>query len=277
MKNYMNSKFLYKIIYLFAAGLFLVVTSCSSEKKVAKSSLNSYTVNHIVREIEENHFDFDNLEAKLSIRLKGDNKLGLKGQIRIQNDSAIWMSLSLKVGIEVARVMITEDSIKYINRNSRIYLAESLDYFDDKLPFKPSLQMIQDILLGNDTQIKEGDKYRLSTEDDKYKLEITKKEKKQIKKIAEPHMLVKDVWIVPQTFKISKYNIREYDNDKRKVQLQYDNFVDINGKLMPSKIIFSMSSEYDMELEIDYSNINEADKLEFPFNISSKLDKIYLW
>ena len=256
-------------------SLVFFVSSCSTNKET--SSIKMMSANHIIREIEDNQFDFDNLEARIGVSVKGDNKLGLKGQMRMQNDSVIWISLSLKVGIEVGRIMITPDSIKYINRNTRTYFAESLDYFKNKLPIEPSIQFIQDLLIGNDTQIKRSDKYRVTIENGKYKLETTKKIKNS-KDNEELSLLTKDVWVMPETFKISEYEIKELGLNERKLQIKYDEYKNINGKLMPSKIIFEADEDQKFSVEINYSDIKTGEeKLDFPFNVSPKFEQIFLW
>lgn len=275
----MNKQLIYNIL-IFAILIISIIfnSSCSSNKKATKTSLSTYTVNNIIREVEKNQFDFENLQAKINIRFKDDkNALGLRGQVRIQKDSVVWISLSLKVGIEVGRMMITTDSIKFIDRNNRSYISESLNTFADILPIEPSVSFIQDLLIGNDTQIQKGGKYKISTEDDKYKLEVTKKEKKNIKNIEEPHILVKDMWIIPENFRISRYNIKEYDDDVRKIQLEYNDFKLFNNKYLPTKINITLSSGYDMSLEIEYNNIEIDEKISFPFNVSDKFERIFIW
>ena len=107
-------------LWLLALGFWLLVLgSCSTNKNV--SSIRNLSANHIIREVERNQFEFDNLETKFNVKVKGDNNIGLKGQMRMQNDSVIWISLSLKLGIEVARVMITDDSVKFMNRTNKTF------------------------------------------------------------------------------------------------------------------------------------------------------------
>ena len=219
-----------------------------------------------MREVEENSFEYDKLHTKLDIKYKDDkNTLGFKGQLRMQKDSVIWMSLSLKVGIEIGRIMITPDSIKFLNRNNRTYLAEGLSVFNDKLPIEPSIDFLQNLFVGNDTQIKNGDKYKVSTDDDEYKLEIIN------------FAVLKDVWVTSESFKISKYKIQENNNDKRNIQIEYSDFKDYNKKLLPSKIIFELSAGSNVSVEINYSNVTVDEEIDFPFNVTKKFERIHLW
>ena len=241
-------------------SLILVVTSCSTTKETSK--LKMLSANHIIREIEDNNFEFNNFEAKFDVKMKGDNKFGLKGQLRMQNDSVIWVSLSLKLGIEMARVMITEDSLKFINRSNKTYITENLDYVNDFLPIEASIKLMQDILVGNNNQIERNDKYKVAIENNSYKLMSN-----------ENSVLRNDILVTPKTFRISKYDIRLYDDNINILQLQYDNFQKINNKYLPTKIIIKLNSGEDVNIEIDYSEIKVGEKPSFPFNITKKYER----
>lgn len=247
-----------KIACIVITTLFLM-SSCSSEKEVMRSNLRTYNANHLVREINENSFDYESLQAKLDIKFKDErNSLGLKGQLRMQKDSLIWISLSMKLGIEVARVMVTDDSIKFINRSNRTYLSESLDNIKEMLPIDASMSYIQNILVGNDSQLKRSDRYKTSIDNDLYKLESSR-----------DGLLMKQLWIIPETFRISRYEINS-------ISLLYDKFDNIDGKILPKKIIFETNDSSNIKIEIDYSEIKTEEKLDFPFNISKKYNKINL-
>lgn len=247
-----------KIACIVITTLFLM-SSCSSEKEVMRSNLRTYNANHLVREINENSFDYESLQTKLDIKFKDErNSLGLKGQLRMQKDSLIWISLSMKLGIEVARVMVTDDSIKFINRSNRTYLSESLDNIKEMLPIDASMSYIQNILVGNDSQLKSSDRYKTSIDNDLYKLESSR-----------DGLLMKQLWIIPETFRISRYEINS-------ISLLYDKFDNIDGKILPKKIIFETNDSSNIKIEIDYSEIKTEEKLDFPFNISKKYNKINL-
>lgn len=241
-------------------ALILIITSCSTTKETSK--LKMLSANHIIREIEDNNFEFDSFEAKFDVKMKGDNKLGLKGQLRMQNDSLIWFSLSLKLGIEMARVMITEDSLKFINRSNKTYIAENLDYVNKILPIEASIKLLQDILVGNSNQIDRKDNYTVTIENNSYKLMSNKNS-----------VLRSDIWVTPKTFRISQYDIRLFDDNRNNIQLQYDNFQKIDGKSLPTEIRFKLNSGDDINLEIKYSEIKVGEKPSFPFNITKKYER----
>ena len=247
------------------------ITSCSTNKST--SSLRTLSANHIIREVEDNRFEFDNLDTKFNVRLEGNN-IGLKGQLKMKNDSVIWISLSLKLGIEVARVMITEDSVKLINRTNKTYFVESVDKFQERLPSEVTMQFLQDILVGNDILLSKNDKFKVTIDDNNYKLESDKN----------------TFWITPKTFKVKScqlsavsyqlsaisYQLSAVNGQRSTVSVSYDNFQYVNGNLLPTKIILNANEDFDIKLEIDYSEVKVGERLEFPFNISKKFNKIKL-
>ena len=258
-------------------AIIFILCSCSTNKTT--SSLRTLSANHIIREVEDNRFEFDNIDTKFNVRLEGNN-IGLKGQLKMKNDSVIWISLSLKLGIEVARVMITEDSVKLINRTNKTYFVESVDKFQERLPSEVTMQFLQDLLVGNDVLLSKNDKFKVTIDDNSYKLESDRN----------------TFWITPKTFKVKSCQLsaiscqlsavapepvegstRHFDKlSDRTIKIKYDNFQYVNGNLLPTKIILNANEDFDIKLEIDYSDVKVGERLEFPFNISKKFNKIKL-
>ncbi len=243
-------------LWLLVFGFWLLVLgSCSTNKTT--SNLRTLSANHILREVERNQFEFDNLTTKFNVKVKGDNSIGLKGQLRMQNDSVIWVSVSLKLGIEMVRVMITEDSVKFINRTDKTYLAENIDNFKPLLPSEATINFLQDVLVGNEIQFDDNEKFKVTIEDKNYKLSSEKN----------------TFWVTPKIFKLKRQQ-PTVNGQRPTVIINYDNFQEINGKLLPTKIILNTKDEFDLNIEIDYSEIKVGEELEFPFNISKKYSRI---
>lgn len=90
----------------------------------------------------------------LSIKAKADLNIANKSNdvtmnIRIKNGEAIWVSVTALAGLEVARALITPDSVKVLNRLDNVYIKKPFSYIyeftNDKITFKT----LQSILVGN--------------------------------------------------------------------------------------------------------------------------------
>jgi hypothetical protein len=90
----------------------------------------------------------------LSIKAKADLNIANKSNdvtmnIRIRNNEAIWVSVTAIAGLEVARALITPDSVKVLNRLDNVYIKKPFSYIyeftNDQITFKT----LQSVLVGN--------------------------------------------------------------------------------------------------------------------------------
>ncbi len=275
MKNSMNR---IRIILIFSVlTLLFIGTGCSSKKKMTKATLREFTASHLIKEVQENEFDFDSFQAKMNLKIEtADKSFSTKGQLRMQKDSIIWTSISAPLGVEVLRMMVTPDSVFMLNRNDKTYLIENISVFNDISPMITTIDFIQAVLVGNDINLRESDIYKISIKDGQYNLLISNELKKTIKQSDDEwKVMLKDIWIDPQLFKITKYYIKEYADSKRKIELEYSDFEEVNGKYIPTKISIDIHGDFLLKAEISYSNIVVGDNIEFIFNVPKKYDRIF--
>lgn len=275
MKNSMNR---IRIILIFSVlTLLFIGTGCSSKKKMTKATLREFTASHLIKEVQENEFDFDSFQAKMNLKIEtADKSFSTKGQLRMQKDSIIWTSISAPLGVEVLRMMVTPDSVFMLNRNDKTYLIENISVFNDISPMITTIDFIQAVLVGNDINLRESDNYKISIKDGQYNLLISNELKKTIKQSDDEwKVMLKDIWIDPQLFKITKYYIKEYADSKRKIELEYSDFEEVNGKYIPTKISIDIHGDFLLKAEISYSNIVIGDNIEFIFNVPKKYDRIF--
>ena len=273
----MNRKFHILLIFSLLALVPFFSISCSSKKKMTKTTLREFTANRLIKEVENNAFEFDNFQAKMNVKIETkDKNVNMKGQLRMKNDSIIWTSISLPMGLEVVRVKVSPDSVFFLNRNDKTYLCESINTFNDISPLVTSISFIQSVLVGNDINLRESDNYKVSIDNGQYNLLISKKLKKEIKNNDEEwKVILKDLWIDPQLFKITKYYIKEYNDNKRKIELQYSDFQLVNDKYIPTKITVDIHGDQTLKAIISYSNIIVGDDIDFIFNVPQKYERIY--
>lgn len=117
-------------------AFLLVAASCASRKNVV---------------VLEQPQTFEWLTANMDIHAEGKDLKSndLTGQLRIRKDSLVWLSVTATLGMEVARVKVSIDSVWVINRLDKTYLAEPLDQVSDQLGMPISLPWVQTLLLDN--------------------------------------------------------------------------------------------------------------------------------
>lgn len=266
------------ILLIFSLlAIMLFGSGCSSKKAMTKTSLREFTANRLIKEVEKNEFDFNNFQAKINVKIEtSDKSFNVKGQLRMKKDSIIWTSVALPLGVEIVRVKISPDSVFFLNRNDKTYLCEEIESFNDISPMLSSIRFIQSVLVGNDIEIRESDNYKVKIDDGQYNLLISKELKKTIINGDEEwKVIMKDLWIDPNLFKITKYYIKEYNDNKRKIEIQYADFEEVNNKFVPKEVTIYIHGDYYLKASISYSNISVADDMEFKFVVPKKYDRIY--
>jgi hypothetical protein len=69
--------------------------------------------------------------------------------LRAKKDSIIWISISPLLGIEVARVMITPDSVMMLDRIHNKYQVNTFETINKLLQLKVNFEIVQALLYGN--------------------------------------------------------------------------------------------------------------------------------
>ena len=117
-------------------ALLLAASSCASRKKT-------------VAPMPPQAFEW--MTANLDIQAEGNGMSfdNLSGQLRMRNDSIVWLSVTATMGVEVLRAKVSNDSVWVLNRMEKTYLAEPLDSLCAKLGMPLSLPLVQTLLLDN--------------------------------------------------------------------------------------------------------------------------------
>ncbi|MBR6757691.1 MAG: DUF4292 domain-containing protein [Bacteroidaceae bacterium] len=69
-------------------------------------------------------------------------------EMRMINNESISVSLRPIFGIEIARVVMTRDSVFLYDKINKRYIAEGITSFSDNIPFEPTISDLQNTLLG---------------------------------------------------------------------------------------------------------------------------------
>ncbi len=276
----MNSGFRGLTFMIIISVLLVGVSSCKSKKHVLKASLKEHGFSYLYARMLENQLDFDYLSARFSLEYEQDRNLtNLRGQLRIKDDSIIWLSFSPALGIEAARVLLTDDSVKFLNRINKTYFEGEYSLIDSILRTTIDFSLLQSMLVGNDLTQYDVNKFRSSVDNGLYRMTIRerRKIKKYIKKgEIDTRVLVQQIWLYPETFKIARIDIKEQgEDDKNKLQVYYKDYVMVNDQLFPSKIRIEITSNKSMYIDVEFNKVLTESPLKFPFKIPSKYENIF--
>jgi hypothetical protein len=106
----------------------------------------------VPQQMQENAFVFSGMTARYAATYTDTESrtTSFSGQIRMLQDSLIWVSVAPVLGIEVFRVMIRPDSVFILNRLEKTYTRESFDFIARMTGSPLDFSVLQALLLGND-------------------------------------------------------------------------------------------------------------------------------
>ncbi len=252
-----------------------IISSCSSSKKITGSKIKEMSANRLMREINANSFDFESLQAKVGIKVETeDNAFNLKGQLKMKKDSILWASITLPLGLEVARIKVTADSIFFINKSNKSYLAEQSESFNYLQNINADINTIQSVFTGNIFLINKKSDNNVFIKDNKYNLLSEENITFINNKYKKNFTINKNIIIDPTLFRITKYEIINNEDYNYGLTIDYSNFIEIKGKYLPSIIKINISTEEKMYITITYSNISTNNNTQYNFSIPKKYERI---
>lgn len=267
------------ISYTLCLLCFLIMYSCTSTRKTYKAPIKEYGSDYLFNQLSKNELKFDWFSAKFHINYKCNKKnTEFKGQIRIRKDSVIWISFSPALGIEMARLIITNDSVKFLNRINKIYFLGDYDFVNEFLKTNIDFDILQSFIIGNDFQFYEKIKFKASIDSWEYRLSTLgrNKLKKYVKKSEEnPKVFIQTIWLDPGNFKISRISIKEIKKENKKLNAYYTDLKVVKNQLFPYKIKFILLNEDNIKVDVHYSKISIDKPQNVPFNIPSRYTRVY--
>jgi hypothetical protein len=271
-----------KIIAVCLLCGIIAFSGCKSKRAIVKAPLKEYGADYLVERMTENQLQFNTVSMKANISAKmgkSKNALTLSGTIRIVKDSIIWMSVSPGLGIEAVRLLVTPDSIKFMDRINNKYVLASLDFFKENYQVDVDFNMLQSLLVGNDFNFYEYSKFKAGYDGSNYKLtaQERRKQKKYVRNNNDAkRILVQNTWLNPETFKIEAIQIKALEDMNRKLQGNYSNFITVDGQLVPSKELFELfmkeaeKDNFVASIDINFTKIELNKDLNTSFTIPAK-------
>jgi hypothetical protein len=257
---------------ILAVSIFASISSCTSSRKAIRTPIKEQGAEFLTDKLKEYELKFDQFSAKFSVTYQVDGKkTSASGNLRIQHDSIMWISISPALGIEAVRFMLTPDSIKFINRLSNTYFIHDFAYINQLLNKTLDYDMAQAFLLGNDFSLYDSTSFKASVDNQQYKL-ITENRRKLRRYVRrsedEISIPIQAIWLDPGNFKVTKVLLKEAERDSRKFQATYNEFEPVNNEMIPTNLEFKFETDNQkISIKIKYSRIQINQDQTYPFRI----------
>jgi len=250
---------------LLAFSCLLVIAGCKAKKQLVVTRTAPVNTPAPVNEKREHlnairsaqitFTDFSG-KARTKLALNGSNN-DVTLNIRIRRGQKIWVSVTAIAGIEVARALITPDSVLIMNKLQSVYLRKPFSYLYKYTGRQVNYQMLESLLTGNAIPELLNEQADLKPENGNTILTGDLQE-------------VMYKLVVGPDLKVSQTNL---SNAAAGQSLQVVNgaFTRADNYIVPSQIdITSVVKDQKIQVNLHYVKIEFNKPLDFPFSIPAR-------
>lgn len=255
-KNILNS--------LLAVLIISTLFSCKAKKELVKAPVTSpapdpgLSKREKLDAIGKSQAEFSTIAIKARAALNIDNNSNdVTMNIRIKKDEAIWVSVTAVAGLEVARALITPDSVKILNRLENVYIKKPFSYIYGFTNEQINFGTLQSILVGNTIKEFVNDSSELAMRSDQVTLSGT------LKSVAYTILLNGRNKVIHQTL--------EDDDADQSLMVNYGDFVLVSSQEFPQQVdIRSQAVNKSIRIDLRYARVDLNENVEIPFNVPKR-------
>ncbi|MCB0793112.1 MAG: DUF4292 domain-containing protein [Flavobacteriales bacterium] len=222
--------------------------------------------------------------AKADVQVdQASGSRSFKAVLRSVRDSAIWISITPALGIEVVRAVLTTDSLKLVDRIHNTYFMADTAQLRASAAVQADLQLLQQALLGLPIGLDPGQKYRLDRENGRYIL--TSKVDRALIKAMEDRAtgdrgtreglegVVSRYWIVPGDLHVERVLITDMGRDQQ-ADVRYQEHGTGEEPPLPHRISLTLSDrERHASGTLELSRIRTEGPLSLPFSVPKRFTR----
>jgi hypothetical protein len=234
---------------------------CKARKQVLVNSRSARASNPVIRElnaIRKSQADFTTFSGKARTRLDiNGNSNDVTLNIRIQKGQKIWVSVTAIAGIEVARALITPDSLLVINKLEGLYMKKPFSYIYAYTSKQVDYSSLEALMVGNAIP-------QLLNEDSKFQADSGRTILTgNLQELVYKMILGADM----------RVNHSELADQAAGQSLVVDNtiFIQAENRVLPSQINMSSTAKSKkVQVNLHYIKADFDLPLEYPFSIPSR-------
>lgn len=256
----------FKLLVFAFLLIILGFSSCKTTREIPTAiNLKPIGTEKLLKYVAENSLVYDNFSiSRINCQFSSNqSKTSFKINLKAIKDKKILASIT-KLNIPVGRVLLTPDSVIYVNYLDRNYFVDDYSYLSSYLNIDLDFNTIQAILSNNafsyrnDEKDKDFKTFSTSVESGLYVLQSEKERKvykmdekgktgkieRRLKRLDDNALILQKMSFNPTNFALVKLLIEDKTNN-RKMEMNFDEFVKVKDKDYPGAIDMSFNSESD--------------------------------
>lgn len=255
------SKLFILVILLLALGF----SSCKTSREITTANVKPIGTAKLLKKVSENSLDYESFSiSRINCQFNSNqSKTSFKISLKTIKDKKILASIS-KLNIPIGRVLLTPDSVIYVNYLERNYFVDDYSFLSNFLNIDLDFATVQAIIANNTFSYRNDEKdkdfktfstdiesgmYILQSEKERkvFKMEEkgkTGKIERRLKRLDDNALIMQKMRINPANFALTRLLIEDKTNDRR-MEMNFDDFIKVTNKDYPSSIDMSFNSEKD--------------------------------
>lgn len=288
----MTNKHHIPVTFISLLAMLFFIWSCKSKKHVqqtvvptqvedtiGKCRLTFKTAKALSKHIKENELIYNWIYAKADVQTMIDGEdHNLDIRVRGRKDSAIWISIQAVGLIDIAKLLITRDSVKMVVYVKKQYFKGDFNYINQLLNADLDFDLIQAALFGNSADFDDDDakmKPVIDRENCHYLLSTERKRK--LRRITSGQDSLKrslqTMRLNPENFKIINNDFEDVSTN-RSFHAKYEKFSAPDSVFAPHNVNIEIKAEKKIDLKINYVRIEINQPQKLTLNIPKNYEPI---
>ena len=254
----------------FLIASFLL-TSCKTVKEIARGPLENHTSQDLWNALDDQS-EFGTISAKVHVDFEQNGKKqAFNCKLRIQEDSAVWVSIAPLLGIELFRMVITTDSVKLVDRLNKRYFTDSLAVLESMTKVPVSFDVMQSLLTGKLVNLYPAEKYRTSRIIDHYQMSMKSRGKmrREFRKTMQDIPIAHQMQIARNGTSLIGTFLKDLSTGNL-VRAKYSEFEPVGEKEFPTEMDIQTAGSGRVRIKLEWSRIKMGEPVNLPFNIPTK-------
>jgi hypothetical protein len=286
----------HRAVFILLSALMIGFSSCRTARDLPAERLRPLSAEKILKQAEQNAFDYTDLTIRrINVQFSNSStKTNFRANLKAIKGEQILASIS-KLNLPVGRVLLTPESVTYVNYIDRNYFLDDYTFLSGFLNFNLNFDIIQSVI--SNSFISNGSesgwnninqKLDSSVEGGRYVVQsgnnhsvwqsaglsnpFSNRNRRNAGGRQEP--VTQKMYFNPRSFNLERLEIETRESNW-KLEVDYSNFEKVNKKNYPGSIDLKMSSSNEVvELKIRLNGFSTEKIDVIDLNIPDRYEQI---